>query len=312
MNSIVQLRSLPLAASLLMTAGALVEACTTTTGSSTNTNSASTTGTGTGTGNSTGTGAATTGTATGSSAGSSTQAVADSGPVLPNCVQPPSADGGFAPMINFATACTVDGGLSPTLACFGTYPTWYGGTFSYVNADNSTPNDAGVGCLTFGSQSTFAVAVDTATPAWNWSGTVGGYVGAGLYTIPCIDASQYTGIQFEMYGTVGATQDGGTGDEVEIQVSQLQNWNVASVGGTCLAADGGPGPTCNPSIASFSVPATASAPIQIPFTSLLGGAPDTTFDPAHIIQIQWQPPWPCTGGSPYATNLTVQNVGFYK
>lgn len=310
MNSIIKFRNLPLAATVLMTAGALVEACTTTTAPSSTTSSTSgNTGTNTNTTTST-TGTGTTTATTTSSSSSTTPTDAATGPTLPTCIVPPTADGGFAPMINFSTVCTGDGG--PNLACFGAYPTWYGGTFSYVNADNSTPNEAGVGCLTFGSQSTFAVTLDTTTESWNWAGEVGGYVGAGLYTIPCIDASSFTGIQFTMFGTVGATQDGGTGDEVQLQVSQLQNWNVASVGGTCLASDGGSGATCNPATASFPVPATAGTPIQIPWSSMLGGQPDPQFDPAHIIQIQWQLPWPCTGGTPYMTNLSIQNVGFYK
>lgn len=310
MNSIVNVRNLPTLASVFVSSAALAAACTTTTAPSSTANGSS----------STSSGASTSGTSTAStgggnsSAGSSAQStVADAGPTVTTiCTAPPIADGGFGLLIPFSTVCTGDSG--PNAACFGSYPTLYGGTFTYSSTTNSTPNDAGVGCLTFGSQSTFAATLDTTAGTWNWSGVVGSYAGGGLYIVPCVDAHTFTGIQFTMYGTVGATEDGGSGDEVQVSISDLEDWGVPTAGGVCpLAEDGGPLTVCNPFSASFSVAATAAeGVVQIPFSSFVGGGPDTTFDPSHIIQIQWQLPWPCTGGTPYTTNVTIQDVGFYQ
>ncbi|HXX68982.1 MAG TPA: hypothetical protein VEK07_17480 [Polyangiaceae bacterium] len=305
------IRNLPIAATVFVAGAAMAAACTTTTAAPTgngNNSSSATSSTST-----SGTSAASTGSGSTSSAGG-TQTVADSGGtgVTTTCTVPPIGDGGFAPLITFNTQCGGDAG--PNLACFGTYPTLYGGTFSYSNTTDSTPNDAGVGCTTFGSQSTFAVTLNPTADTWTWSGVVGSYVGGGLYIVPCVNAQAFTGIQFTIYGTVGATEDGGTGDEVQVSISDLEDWGVPSAGGVCpLATDGGPLTVCNPFSASFPVAATAAdGVVQIPFSSLVGGGPDTTFDPAHIIQIQWQLPWPCTGGTPYTTNVTIQDVGFYQ
>lgn len=263
----------------------------------------STAGGSTTTGGSSSSGASTTSGTSSGSAGSS---------VTTTCSQPASPDGGFAPLIDFSKACGGDGG--PNLACFGAYPTLYGGSFAFAPTTDSTVSDAGVGCTTFGTQSTFAATLDTTGKTWTLAGKVGGFSGGGLWIAPCVNVQGYTGIQFTVSGSIGISTDGGdagASNQVQLQISQLSDWGVSTAGGTCLAADGGAGANCNPFTYNFSVPASPQV-IQVPFSMLTAGAPVATFDPAHIIQVQWQLPWPCTGGTPYMASVVFQNVQFYK
>jgi hypothetical protein len=306
MNTTMAVRKIPIAMALLLTAGWAAGACTTTEVTSPP-DSGGASSSGSGSGGSSGSSGSSSGTNPGDDGSASMPDV-----IVPPtvCGVPPSPDGGFAPLIDFSMLCGGDAGAS--LACFGAYPTLYGGTYSYASTTDSLPNDAGVGCAVYGSQSTFATTIDTVGKSWNWSGTVAGFSGGGLYIVPCANAAAYTGIQFTMSGTLGITAgDAGASTQMQFQVSQLQNWPTASGGGLCLSADGGPGTDCNPSVFNFDVPATSTV-IQVPWTALTGGTPDMIFDPAHIIQIQWQLPWPCTGGTPYAANVSIQNVQFYK
>lgn len=294
MKNAVLARNTRLAAALLLLGGAAVAiACSTTPidnvpdgGTSQSTSAATTGGSSSG-----GTGATT-----------SSSSVATSAVV---CTQPPSPDGGFAPLIDFSRACGGDAG--PNLACFGTYPSLYGGTFSFAPSTDSSPDDAGVGCNIFGTQSTFAATLDTTAKTWTLAGEVGGYSGGGVYIGPCVDATGYTGIEFTLSGSIASTSDAAGSSQLQLQVSQLSNWNVASVGGMCLGA----GQTCSPSIANVDISATPTD-VKVPFSSLSGGLPVAKFDPAHIIQIQWQLPWQCQGGAPYMASITLANVQFYK
>jgi hypothetical protein len=248
-------------------------------------------------------------TSAGGSTSASTGVQSSTGSTLKSCGAPPAGASGAALVTDFSAVCPGDGG--PNLDCFGMYPGFYGGSYSYAPTTDSQPNDAGVGCSTFGTQSTFVATLDTTNKAWVWSGEVAGFSGGGLWLGGCVDASGYSGIQFTVSGTLGAGADGGANGQMQLQVSDLQNWNVASAGGACLAADGGPGATCNPNIYSFDVPATAKV-VQVPWAMLIGGAPQAVLDPSRIIQLQWQLPWACTGDAPYMANVTISNVQFYK
>jgi hypothetical protein len=297
MKNVVLARNTRLAAALLLGGGAAAGvACSTTAvdnvpdgGSSSSASNASTTGGG----------------STSSASNGSTTTSSSASTVTVVCTQPASPDGGFASLIDFSKACGGDAG--PNLACFGTYPTLYGGTFSFSPTADSAPDDSGVGCNIFGSQSTFTATLDTTAKTWTLGGEIGGYSGGGLYIGPCVDASAYTGIEFTLGGSIAATSDAAGSNQLQVQVSQLSNWNVASAGGDCLTA----GETCSPSIANIDVPATPSD-VKVPFSTLSGGAPVAAFDPAHIIQIQWQLPWQCQGGTPYMASVTIANVQFYK
>jgi hypothetical protein len=222
------------------------------------------------------------------------------------CSQPPSPDGGFATIIDFTKVCAGDGG--PNLGCFGTYPSFYGGTFSFAPTTDMSPDpDSGAGCNIFGTQSTFTATLDTTAKTWTLGGEIGGYSGGGLYIGPCVDASNYTGIEFTASGSITSTSDAAGSNQLQLQVSQLSDWNVASAGGSCLT----PGETCSPFVFNFDIPSTPSD-IKVPFSMLTGGAPVAIFDPMHIIQIQWQFPWTCQGGTPYMGTVTLSNVQFYK
>jgi hypothetical protein len=304
-----------LAITVLLTAAGAVGACTTTEVNGTDGGHGSGGSGGSGAGNG-GSGGSSTGnggsggSSTGGSGGSSTGGSGGSGTdaaSLKTCVVPPSPDGGGAPITDFSKACGGDGGANQV--CFGAYPGFYGGAFNppFATSTNSMIMDGGGGCNTFGTQSTFGVTLDTTAMTWNWTGTVGGYDGDGFYFGNCVDASGYSGIEFTLSGTLGAgaSVDAGAAAQMEFSALTLENVTV-DAGGACAH-----GSTCDPANYLFDVPA-ASKTIQVPWSSLTGGMPDATFDPAHITGIQWQLPWPCTATGTYTVNVTFTNVQFYK
>jgi hypothetical protein len=101
-----------------------------------------------------------------------------------------------------------------------------------------------------------------------------GYDGFGLYyaSSECIDASAYTGIEFDVSGDLaGCTLQLGivySGDQSPTNDPR----------GTCSAA------TCYGPSATVA----SSGTVEVPFSALTGGMPISQLDPKDIIGVQWQ------------------------
>jgi hypothetical protein len=204
---------------------------------------------------------------------------------------------------------------------FGSYSGLGGGTYFYPTpgAGTATYYDAGPdGCATYcGCDTNLSPSSFTTgnAGALSFSGEVVTYSGAGTWLYKCVDASSYTGIQLTVSGSTNDQgADGGTNQQMEIMLWELENWNVASAGGSCLAADGGPGDNtmCSPALATVTLPGT-SGTVQVPFSQFMGGAPKTTIDdPGHIMQVQVQLPWDhCQTGTGYMPGVSISSIGFY-
>jgi len=134
---------------------------------------------------------------------------------------------------------------------------------------------------------TFATGAATATD---------NYAYVGLPFNACVDASTYTGVTFNISGTLSAG--------CTIQFSTVDKEHSATTnGGTCTAAN------CYASDAIFTLPATAMD-VSVPFSTQTGGGAAVgaaVVDPTEILNVQWQinvPTAGCTG------TVTVNNVSF--
>jgi hypothetical protein len=206
---------------------------------------------------------------------------------------------------------------------FGTYGSVFGGTYSYPSTGQGTATyyDAGgctgyCGCDTNLAPSTFTAG--GASGGWAFSGNVVTYSGAGTWLSPCVNASAFTGgVQFMVSGSTNDAQgDAGNTNQLQLSVWQLSNWGVATAGGTCLAADGGPGDMtqCKPAAYTFSIPGTNTpTAVTVHWTDLKGGLPqDSITDPGHLIQLQLQLPWNhCQTGTAYMPNVSITQIKFF-
>jgi hypothetical protein len=129
------------------------------------------------------------------------------------------------------------------------------------------------------------------------------YLGVGLYfsSSSCVNASAYTGVQFDFSGDLG-------GCALAFAASFSGDLSHASdaTRGTCSAS------TCyGPSLAV--VPSGATATIKVPFASLTAGMPVATLDPSSIVSVQWQLNGPAAtaDGGGCSANFAVANVAFY-
>jgi hypothetical protein len=318
MKSILRSRYVPVSLFALSLGGGLVAyGCTTTAVNGSDAGSpgsSSSSSGGGGSGSSSGSSSSGSGSSSSGSGGSSSDGgLFDSGTAT--CFPPPAADGGATIITAGATAFALDAG-GPYGGTFGNYKGYGGGTFYFPTApgtDSPANPDAGVYCSTLASQSTFVTNFTPATNAFVLTGTVALYSGFGMWQYFCDNASAYRGIQFTASGDVGIpgedAGDAGTATQMQIQVTELANTpplnadNSVNPGGTC------PG-DCAPAVAYFNVTSTPT-PITILWSQFSGGSPNPTIDnPGQIHQIQFQLPWPCTGGVPYMTNVTISNLAF--
>lgn len=210
-------------------------------------------------------------------AGDAGSAGSDTAPTCPS-IPPPSA-----------TITTQGQGAGTTLTFGPTTNSW--GSYVYAAPGQPTP-------------------VATATTDGNGIGIVdsfiavdgGGasYAGVGLYFAgtTCLDASSYTGVQFDLSGNLGGCALAlGSASSADLDA-------VVNPGrGSCSSSAG----ACYGPAASVAPGATT---VRVPFASLSGGMPVGPLDPATLVTVQWQLAPPASGAC--SADFTVSNVSFYK
>jgi hypothetical protein len=242
---------------------------------------------------------------------------------LPAGAAPAGSDGGAAgsggagkvPGMNCATdggavctklvppsaAITTMGTMSGTALSFGSgVEAW--GSYSYAGTGQTPPTGTvttdGTGIEIAGG---FSASVTSAS----------NYEGFGLYlaSSSCLDASSYTGIEFDFSGSLG-----GCSIQAGINFSGDDSTSNDAVRGACTGTTAQCyGPSADVTTAALA--ATAASPtIQVPFTAFNGGMPDPTADPSTLVAIQWQltAPLGATDGGGCAADFRIKNVAFYK
>jgi hypothetical protein len=142
--------------------------------------------------------------------------------------------------------------------------------------------------------------------------TAAQYVGLVIYFngnaagTDCIDAHTYTGVQFDLKGTItGCT----------IQYSTNDSAHTDMVAQSMDPKAGGPAMSYSPQATLTAAQITTGGmTIMMPFTGTgapSGGMPATPINPAKLEGIQWQFTIPAAGTAPCAASLTVDNVKFY-
>jgi len=149
------------------------------------------------------------------------------------------------------------------------------------------------------------------------------YQGVGIYFngntagTDCINASAYTGIQFDISGSLTGTGCGLVFSINDSEHGDSSTLNAAGTGPNDPKA-AGPQGSYPPqlSIPSSSLTSTAVT-IKVPFTGAgapAGGSPATPIDPTKIEGVQWQlaTPLAAAGGATECNlNINVANVQFY-
>jgi hypothetical protein len=132
----------------------------------------------------------------------------------------------------------------------------------------------------------------------------GNWEGAGLFFggQSCVDASMYTGVQFDFAGNLGgcaiAFGASFSGDLTHTDAPR----------GSCPGTDS----NCYGPLATVVPAATTTTTIKVPFTALTAGSPIAKLDPSTLVDVEWQLSAP-TGpdGGSCAADFTVSNVAFY-
>ncbi len=197
----------------------------------------------------------------------------DAGPTLCTGTAPTSAS-----IADF----TVDGGATGV----GTT-----GSYSYAATGLTQPTR---------DTSTGAMVVTVATgPAPSASAN---YAGFGIPFNACVDATAYTGVKFNIGGTLSAG--------CTIQFSALFTEDAAPGTGSPAGRDGCVAASCYPPAKIFTLPPTA-ADVTVNFADVTGGAPVTTVDKARVTGVQWQLNVPVgDAGAGCAGTVTIDNVVF--
>jgi hypothetical protein len=187
-------------------------------------------------------------------------------------------------------AITTAGGADAGTLTFGAgSDAWQ--SFSYAAPGQNVPTAAlapdGKGLQIIGG---FAPPLDG-----NWEG-----VGLLFQGASCIDASAYTGVQFDFTGDLGSCK-------LSVGVSFSADLSHADDPdrGACSGTDS----NCYGPFASVVPSATT---IKVPFSAMSAGSPQSAPDTTTIFDVIWQlsAPTGADGGS-CAANFTVENVSFY-
>jgi hypothetical protein len=161
-----------------------------------------------------------------------------------------------------------------------------GGTFAYQKGD---------------------LTVTDMAKALNVKGKVMGYDGFGVYTSACTDASAYTGVSFNIKGTVG------TGGTLNFRVQTNADMAVDTVNkkGACVVPAGTTDtyPLCHPSSKDIMVTADAKT-VEVKFADLMGGVPVAAVNGKDIVGFEWAFTWTGAGATAYDVDVTLDDLKF--
>jgi hypothetical protein len=119
----------------------------------------------------------------------------------------------------------------------------------------------------------------------------------------CVDASAYTGLGFELGGSVGPT------GMLTLVVNTRENSPEPpfTATGTCVPRDpASPYADCRAPYIRLPV-SPAAVPTTVPFSDVRGGMPAAAVDPAQVLSVWFTLFWNSTA-QPYSLDLTLGNV----
>lgn len=194
-----------------------------------------------------------------------------------------------------------DNGMNVIFSAFGS-GSIAGGTYVYPGCSNTIGD----------TQPMYPLSSDFSGNDWHVSGTVGTYSGFGVYwscSVPdggqyaytrcSLDASMFTGVQFDIGG------DAGPSGKVTFAISSANENPVSTDPNNpdCNSCDTEAG-ACKGGSISVNV-TSAKQTVTVKWSDLMGVTP--AFDPAHLAPFQWQLDY---AGTNYPVNLTIDNIQF--
>lgn len=197
-------------------------------------------------------------------------------------------------LMDFTYDAAADPPQSETEGAFGDYTTTFsGGTYTYPEA----------------------LVSDVTGSNWHISGDVTEYAGFGLHhACTKIDASAYQGIRFTISGNSGGAAfalNVGTAANTITTEWMSENGNPPDSTanfGRCTPTTGQYDGTCSGFSKTITVTEDATV-VEVLWSDLTGGMPDTTVDPAEITFIAWNFGWTETSGD-LVVDIVVDDVGF--
>src|SRR5690606_26339812 len=136
-----------------------------------------------------------------------------------------------------------------------------GGSFQYTGANTET----------------FEYLVDLATEEMHITGVVNDYAGFGMWFGPCTDASDYTGITFDISGDLG--EEGEL--QFQVQTSENQTIDEENMRGECEE-------DCQNAGAVVEGVSADVMTVELTWADFSGGSPVATLSPDQILGLQWQ------------------------
>lgn len=145
----------------------------------------------------------------------------------------------------------------------------------------------------------FDYQLDFAQENMHVSGTVMDYGGFGMAFDICVDASAFTGIQFDLWGVSNSTV-------FQIQTSEDQNMEYGDPKATCDVAVSG---ECAIPASRIQTVMETQTTVQLPFADFSGGVPVSTVSTNQLIGLQWQ--FECGVAEGCPVDVRIDNVTFY-
>ena len=197
-------------------------------------------------------------------------------------------------------AITTNGSASGANLSFGTAPNAWG---SYAYAASGQPKPTATVAADGNGLTISGGFTPLASSGANWEGF-------GLYysSSSCINASSYTGVKFDFSGDLGGCS---------FQFGAGFSRDLANADDPTRGACIGTSASCYGPAAEITAAALAATPlaptIHVPFTSLTGGMPISTFDPNFMVSLQWQLSTTLANpdGGMCSAKFTIANVSFY-
>jgi hypothetical protein len=181
-------------------------------------------------------------------------------------------------------------------------PGFNGGTFTFGDSAADADDLAEVK-LTFAAGAlTIKGPVPTYSGFGMWFGAIGGQA------VPCVDASAYKGVSFNLVDTAGTAST----MKFSVQTHDTAPVDVTNKRGNCLYTDLSTRYSeCVYPSTEVTVPAGGGV-IEVPWSALMSGKPVPGVDPdkALLDGLQWQFPWP-SGATEYNADVTIKDVKFY-
>jgi hypothetical protein len=268
----------------LVSAGLISIGCSSSSGSG---GTGGSSGTGTGGSSSTGTGgSSSTGTGGSSSTGTGGASANACGPAGTGTTSPAPGD-----LITDFSDVSGDAGAK---IMFGSTSGIPGGVVTFQNPA-STAGSASVssGALTY---SATVSAAGTGADMYPYSGFVVYFNGPA-----CLDASQYTGVQFSIKGDVGTCGLVFSFNDAEHGAPNADDPRAV-----------GPAGSYSPQFSIASMVTSSAATVMVPFTGPTGGSPMSAPDPMNLTGVQWQFSNSSTATDPCMGSITVDDIKFYK